>query len=89
MPLWHALPTPRAARARARFRLGLRDEKAQRQQRQVHEVVRVQGDEREGPEGVPQGLQALPQVRCFDRRHKRGRDGVSFLPLRIRMPPKF
>src|SRR5919112_6539787 len=51
-------------------------------------MIGVQGHERERAEGVPQGLQALPQVRCFDRRHERGRDGVSFLPLRIRMPPE-
>src|SRR5918997_604332 len=51
-------------------------------------MVRMQGDEREGPQGVPQWREAALQDRGFDRYHQRGREGVPVLPLRVRMPPE-
>jgi hypothetical protein len=63
-------------------------QEAQEEQRDVHEVVRVERDEREGAQRVPQRFETLAQARRVHRDHKGSRERVPILPVGVRVSAK-
>src|SRR5215211_5337547 len=61
-------------------------DKTEEYQRNVHEVVRVQRDEREGAQRLPQRFEALVEPRRLPGDHERGREPVSVLPVGVHVP---
>lgn len=54
----------------------------------MHKMVRVQGDEREGPECFSQGFQAFMDSLCFHGDQERSGKIVPVPPLRVCVSPE-